>query len=139
MMEIIYFIFILVLFVGGVIVISDGGIFPVGIALLLFAIPYSGQIKDSVVVSEGDRIVSVTEEYRDRIKEEINSLPKIQSSLMNGDTPYLAMLDNLAGAEQKILESKKDIITAEMRIQRRKLGVTAFVFWFIGDVEKEDG
>lgn len=109
---------------------------PIGLGLILaiifafFIIPYQTHVGDLAVIANQERIIDIQEKRIERISERLNNVEDKGEAMWNADTPVATMMQSLVEAENKITEAKEKVLESEMRIQKRKVGVTSYILWF---------
>jgi hypothetical protein len=132
-MEYVYFIFLIGLVIAGSLTLFAGepvGFFVTAFGLALIGFPYAFHNSDIAKVDYAARIIKVETDYSEKLRVQLGSLPKVNSSLMNSDTPYASIVTELALSEKRVRDANADILDAEMSIEKRKRFATAFVLWF---------
>lgn len=100
------------------------------IFFVLFVIPYQTHVEDLSVIANQERIIDIQEKRIERISERLNNVEDKGEAMWNADTPVATMMQSLVEAENKITEAKEKVLESEMRIQKRKVGVTSYILWF---------
>ena len=102
--------------------------------LVLFAcgvvIPYVSHNSSLANIENSAAIVKIQEDYKERLKSQLESLPKVNASLMNADSPYKAIVSEIAVAEQKIATANETVLDSKISIQKRERGMTSYILWF---------
>jgi len=94
------------------------------------AIPYTSHNSDIANIENSQAIIKIQEDYKDRLNSQLNSMPKIDGSLMNGDSPYKSIVSEIAVAEQKIASANERVLESRIDIQKRERGLTSYIIWF---------
>ena len=93
-------------------------------------IPYASHNNAIANIENSEAIVKIQEDYKERLKIQLDSLPKVNSSLMNADSPYRSIVSEIAVSEQKIAEANEKVLNSKISIQKRKRGMTSYILWF---------
>lgn len=109
-----------------------------GFGLILFLIifgvgviiPYSFHNSSLATIENSAEIVKIQEDYKSRLKAQLDTLPKVDGALMNSDSPYRSIISEIAISEQKIVTANEEILSAKMSIQKRERGLTSYILWF---------
>ena len=141
-MEIIYFLALIALFVFGIFMqltverrsyeMNVWGLLSV-LATAFFVVPIFMHISDMTRIKTADQYIAIQIEYKNNLMDELRKLPKMDTALMNADTPASTLVLAIAEAEGNISNEKRRRVHAERSIMETKLGPNAFVLWFYNE------
>lgn len=127
-------IFFFLLFVIGLAKDWGGVLFFIAIILVICGLStfstYIDHAHDLGTIRNANIIIEVQEQRIESLKKSINEfvpLGKNPGTLFNADSPIKSMIDNMAEAERKLAETKREVVEAKVDISRREAGP----FWFI--------
>lgn len=132
----IFILMIVILLISILIMITsrDGLGFGLVLFLVVFGIgiviPYAFHNASLATIENSVEIVKIQEDYKSRLKAQLDTLPKVDGALMNGDSPYKSIISEIAVSEQKIVSANETILSAKMSVQKRERGMTSYVLWF---------
>ena len=92
--------------------------------------PYSLHNMDLTRIEHSLEIVQIQEDYREGLKEQLNTLPELNGSLMNEDSPYRSIISQIAASEGRIAAANENVLDSKMSIERRERGLTSYILWF---------
>ena len=92
--------------------------------------PYIFHNSSLATIENSAEIVKIQEDYKSRLKSQLDTLPKVDGALMNSDSPYNSIISEIAISEQKIVNANEKILSAKMSIQQRERGLTSYILWF---------
>ena len=107
-----------------------------GVLLFIFAFtcgiafPYMSHNSSLATIENSAEIIKIQEDYKLKLKGQLDSLPKVDVSLMSGDSPYSSIISEIARSEQKILTANEEVLSAKIKIQKRERGLTSYILWF---------
>lgn len=129
---VVLFLIIIAMFTGAD---TDGagvGMFFLIIFCLLIGLPAYDHNSDLVLMKHGNKLVEIRLDAIKEIDKQISSI-SLPSSLMNADSPVRSYVETKARYQDEITTRKEDIVKAELSIERRKMGFTAWTVWMLGD------
>jgi len=131
-MEYVYFVFLVVLIITSTIGMLASGFSVIGVALglALMTVPYANHNSDLASVEFQERIIKIETDYAKKLRSQLNSLPKVDNSLLNADTPYSAIVVEISNSERRVRDANETILNAEISIAKRGRFITAFALWF---------
>lgn len=102
------------------------------IVCLLNGAALLGHISDIALIRNAETLYSVREKAIDRISDELASLPG-QTALMNADSPAKTLIETKSEYVTALTDLQMEVAQAQVSIERRKMGPSAWVVWAIGD------
>ena len=104
------------------------------IMLICFPFSWYYHTGDLGIVRSRSYAIAVQEERCTRLREFLNNIPAIKNGavVLNSDTPYKALIEQLASAESDLAQSKKTVADARVSIAQRQVGPYGFIVSVMG-------
>jgi peptidoglycan hydrolase CwlO-like protein len=84
---------------------------------------------DVTTINNAHKMLQIRQDALDSIDAQLQNF-STQTALMNADAPFSSLAKEKSQFVREISEIKEKVLEAEMRIERRKRGFTAYVTWF---------